>query len=78
MAINVGVGEQKTQTGRAFPKIIQVIGKGWIVEIHKHPIIKGKFIGIHRAGKFAGRISLDFNLDEYCVDYNEPITLQNA
>ena len=77
MAITVTLGEGKTQEEKIFPKLIKLSYCDSIVEVFNHPDEEGKYIGIHRYGETQGVICMDFTVDEHCIDYNEPITLQN-
>lgn len=79
MAIKVSVGEPKPQEVKNFPKLMKVNrGNGFIiVEVHRHPTSKTRFIGIHRTGEHKGLIALDFSIKVNCTDYNEEITLKN-
>lgn len=59
-----------------FPKLMQGNGN-WIVEVYRHPESEGEYIAIHRVGPYAGNIAIGFGLSGF-IDYNEPITIQNA
>ncbi len=72
MAINVTLGEVKTQDEKLFPKLM-ISGSGAIW------LMTNPFNGIFITGNTqlqVGHICEDFG--PHMADYNEPITLQNA
>jgi hypothetical protein len=75
--INVTIGESKAQSEKPFPKLMADRHKGHIIEVYEHPDLVFTYIGIHRSGHYAGVISVNLKI-ERLVDYNEPITIQNA
>lgn len=75
--INVTLGAADTQKEKPFPKLMKSLIDGRITVVHKHPEKVGKYIGINMSGTGAGSIALDFGIVGM-VDYNEPITIQNA
>jgi hypothetical protein len=74
--IKVALGENP-QKEKPFPKLVTIHNGAYLVEVWPHPELEGKFIGIHREGQCKGVMAIDFHIDG-CIDYNEPITIQNA
>lgn len=70
--INVTIGESKTQSEKPFPKLMKQLDAGWII------YMLSETKALHLTGKFAGGFTEDYHIDKNTVDYNEPITLQNA
>lgn len=60
-----------------FPKLIYCTDTDRIVEVYEHPDKMGKFIAIHRQGDYAGQITTDFKIDQYCVAFNGKIEISN-
>jgi hypothetical protein len=71
--INVTIGESKAHE-KPFPKLMKT--GNWITLISEINS-DGKGIGIHILGAYSGVFTTNLNMDDY-VDYNEPITIQNA
>lgn len=76
MAINVTLGEAKTQEEKPFPKLMRH-PDGCVVFFHEH----GKGIcligDIDPNGTKANTFGNDWGMRNF-TDYNEPITIQNA
>lgn len=69
--IKVTVGEQKTQSEKSFPKLMEQKDTRWVM------LFLNKTTCIHLTN-FNGELVKDYLVDKNTVDYNEPITLQNA
>lgn len=83
MAINVTLGKPKTKTQeeKPFPKLMIGDDGITIIEVLSEPNNQGRVPVIHRAGLSKGRYTDSFRLFDGAVkfmDYNEPITIQNA
>lgn len=74
MAINVTIGESKTQEAKPFPKLMKFTEHNTIVFLEKHSC--GMIINAD--GFYQGCVGYATNFPmELLVDFNEPITLQN-
>jgi hypothetical protein len=73
--IKVTVGEQKTQSEKPFPKLMKSVPYGFIVLMKESGLGTVLFNG--DSSKEVGYNSNLWIMDEL-IDYNEPITLQNA
>ena len=69
--IKVTVGEQKTKSEKPFPKLMKQKDNGWVM------LFLNKTTCIHLTN-FNCELVNDYSVDKNTVDYNEPITLQNA
>lgn len=81
MAINVTLGEVKTQEEKPFPKLMIGSDGGTIIEVLCNPNTQGKAPVVHRMGISKGLYCDSFRLYNGVItftDYNQPITIQNA
>jgi hypothetical protein len=69
--INVTIGKSKTQE-KPFPKLMKQLDTGWVM------LFLDEKTCIHIEGIYKGELVENYSIDGQTVDFNEPITLQNA